>query len=143
MIFVTGFTRLICGFCTEYRSFHPFFHNCRQIFVTRDCAETVQAIRTDFVPKHVEFDTKTVGRFLIHDQDSEMSSLFVTENYGISFTKVGDFVHLFFLHYSEVSTTGSKSPVSASFAVTQSWGLHAKVFCAKALLKWQRGLKAG
>jgi hypothetical protein len=59
-------------------------------------------VKTDFVPKHVEFDTKTEGRFLVHDRDSEKSSLFVTDNYGLSFSKVGDYVHSFFFHYAEV-----------------------------------------
>ena len=74
----------------------------KMIFVTRDCAETVNSVTVPFDPVHVEFDTKNLARFLIHDRNSDKMELYVTENYGETFNKGIDYIKSFFWHYEEV-----------------------------------------
>ena len=70
--------------------------------MTRDCAETVSSISVPFSPAHVEFDTRNMARFIIHDRDSDKMELYVTENYGETFNKGVDYTKSFFWHYDEV-----------------------------------------
>ena len=114
----TSFTDISSKFLvtdSKEATINKFFHhpddNCyyvftdtrnKMIFVTRDCAETVSNVTVDFSPVHVEFDTKNMARFLIHDRTSDKMELFVTENYGETFNKGIDYVKSFFWHYEEV-----------------------------------------
>ena len=96
---------------TINKFFHHPHDNCyyvftdtghRHIFVTRDCGQTVDTHAVTFHPAHVEFDTQELGRFLVHDRESDQMELYVTENYGESFSKAADYVKTFFWHYEEV-----------------------------------------
>ena len=96
---------------------NKFFHhpqdNCyyvftdlknNQIFVTRDCLETVDSYSLDFNPSHVEFDKKHLQRFLVHDREDEQRKLYVTSNFGQTFFKASDYVKSFFWHEEDDST---------------------------------------
>ena len=42
------------------------------------------------------------GRFLVHDREDSKRELFVTRNFGETFSHAGDFIKAFYLHYSQV-----------------------------------------
>ena len=96
---------------TINKFFHHPINNCyyvftdilhKHIFVTLDCGATVSTYPTLFSPRHLEFDTKFDGRFLIHDRESEKMELYVTKNFGETFSHAGDFIKAFFWDYKEV-----------------------------------------
>lgn len=98
---------------TINKFFHHPINNCyyvftdilhKHIFVTLDCGETVTTYPTLFSPRHLEFDTKFDGRFLIHDRESEKMELYVTKNFGETFSHAGDFIKAFFWDYREDET---------------------------------------
>ena len=98
---------------TINKFFHHPINNCyyvftdilhKHIFVTLDCGDTISTYPTLFSPKHLEFDTKYDGRFLVHDRDSEKKELYVTKNFGETFSHAGDFIKAFFWDHREVRT---------------------------------------
>ena len=99
---------------TINKFFHHPLDNCyyvftdtkhNQIFVTRDCLETISSYSLDFIPSHVEFDKSHLQRFLVHDREKEDRSLFVTSNFGQTFSKASDYIKSFFFHsHSEESS---------------------------------------
>jgi len=98
---------------TINKFFHHPINNCyyvftdilhKYIFVTLDCGKTVSTYPTLFSPKHLEFDTKFDGRFLIHDRESTKKELYVTKNFGETFSHAGDFIKSFFWNYKEDET---------------------------------------
>ena len=82
-----------------YYVFTDIFH--KHIFVTLDCGKTISTYPTTFSPRHLEFDTKFDGRFLIHDKESEKKELYVTKNFGETFSHAGDFIKAFYWDYKE------------------------------------------
>ena len=65
---------------TTNKFFHHLDVNCyyvftdtknKMIFMTGNCAETVSNFTVNFSPVHVEFDTKNLARFVIHDRNSD------------------------------------------------------------------------
>eukprot|EP00092_Neocalanus_flemingeri_P022770 GFUD01024690.1.p1 GENE.GFUD01024690.1~~GFUD01024690.1.p1 ORF type:complete len:2176 (-),score=631.55 GFUD01024690.1:299-6826(-) len=108
---------------TINKFFHHPINNCyyvftdilhKHIFVTLDCGETVSTYPTLFSPRHLEFDTKFDGRFLIHDRESEKMELYVTKNFGETFSHAGDFIKAFFWDYKEDETVLYVSRVEPS-----------------------------
>ena len=104
-----------------YYVFTDTKHN--KIFVTRDCLDTVASYSLDFSPSHVEFDENHLPRFLIHDRDGEMRDLFVTSNFGQTFSKASDYVKSFFwdlkdetteLYVSRMEPSGKLSVLSST-----------------------------
>jgi len=98
---------------TINKFFHHPINNCyyvftdilhKHIFVTLDCGDTISTYPTLFSPKHLEFDTKYDGRFLVHDRDSEKKELYVTKNFGETFSHAGDFIKAFFWDHREDET---------------------------------------
>jgi len=98
---------------TINKFFHHPINNCyyvftdilhKHIFVTLDCGITISTYPTLFSPKHLEFDTKFDGRFLVHDRDSEKRELYVTKNFGETFSHAGDFIKAFFWDHREDET---------------------------------------
>lgn len=98
---------------TINKFFHHPINNCyyvftdilhKHIFVTLDCGETVSTYPLLFSPKHLEFDTKFDGRFLIHDRESAKMELYVTRNFGETFSHAGDFIKAFFWDHREDET---------------------------------------
>jgi len=101
----------------ENATINKFFHhpnnNCyyvftdilqKYIFTSMDCGETIVAHKTQFIPEHVEFDKKQESRFLVHNRRSSNKSLFVTANFGKSFSHAGEYVKSFFWDYREDET---------------------------------------
>ena len=106
---------------------------CRHMFVTLDCGKTVATYKTQFSPRHLEFDEKlegklsasnyvlasflyckqqrqlksfyphvVSGRFLVHDREDEKMELFVTKNFGETFSHAGDYIKSFYFDHREV-----------------------------------------
>ena len=107
---------------------------CRHMFVTLDCGKTVATYKTQFSPRHLEFDEKLEGklsasnyvyasylclsdkanwkvfihmsshsgRFLVHDREDEKMELFVTKNFGETFSHAGDYIKSFYFDHREV-----------------------------------------
>ena len=104
-----------------YYVFTDTKHN--KIFVTRDCLETVASYSLNFSPSHVEFDENHLPRFLVHDRDGEKKELFVTANFGQTFTKASDYIKSFFwdhkagtteLYVSRMEPSGKLSVLSST-----------------------------
>lgn len=85
-----------------YYVFTDTKHN--QIFVTRDCLETIASYSVAFSPSHVEFDESHLQRFLVHDRDGEKKELYVTSNFGQTFSKASDHIKSFFWNHDVDST---------------------------------------
>ena len=90
------------------------------MFVTLDCGKTVATYKTQFSPRHLEFDEKlegiiwhinehlfeeffVSGRFLVHDREDEKMELFVTKNFGETFSHAGDYIKSFYFDHREVT----------------------------------------
>ena len=44
------------------------------------------------------------GRFLVHDREDEKMELFVTKNFGETFSHAGDYIKSFYFDHREVPT---------------------------------------
>ena len=103
-----------------------FFHhpksNCRYVFVdvmhnytftTDDCAKNIKGRKLEFRPDHVEFDpiSEPGEIFLVHDRTDPESKLFVTKNFGETFSRVETFVQSFFFLPSD-EAPASTAPIS-------------------------------
>ena len=80
-----------------YYVFTDIFH--KHIFVSLDCGETIKSYQVNFTATHVEFDTKSLGRFLVHDRDSPEKTLYVTTDYGETFGRGLEFIESFYWDY--------------------------------------------
>ncbi len=88
------------------RYYHHPKINCRYvftdtvnkyIFTSSDCGLTVKAHKVEMVPEVVEFDAAQDGdAFLIHDLEGDMKRLYVTTDFGVTFSHVQDYVKSFF-----------------------------------------------
>ena len=54
------------------------------------------------------------GRFLVHDREDEKMELFVTKNFGETFSHAGDYIKSFYFDHREVPSFCSKSVITLS-----------------------------
>ena len=53
-----------------------------------------------------------LGRFLVHDREDEKMELFVTKNFGETFSHAGDYIKSFYFDHREVTSFCSKSAIT-------------------------------
>ena len=71
------------------------------------------------------------GRFLVHDREDEKMELFVTKNFGETFSHAGDYIKSFYFDHREVTTFCPKSVITYLFS-----GRH-PALCVTNGAKWQ------
>ena len=52
------------------------------------------------------------GRFLVHDREDEKMELFVTKNFGETFSHAGDYIKSFYFDHREVTSFYSESVIT-------------------------------
>ena len=77
----------------------------KHIFTSTDCGATFTAHDLEFVPELVEFDKAHDKLFLVHDLEDTEKKLYVTKNFGETFSHVQAYVKSFYLHHEGLDTT--------------------------------------
>ena len=96
--------------------FHEFFQcffiifqsNChyvfadvihKHIFTSEDCGETIKPYNLDTItPSLISFESNNNNIFLVHDLEAKEKRLWVTKNFGETFSTVQEYVRNFFFH---------------------------------------------
>eukprot|EP00095_Tigriopus_kingsejongensis_P005304 maker-scaffold337_size202799-snap-gene-0.21 protein:Tk05304 transcript:maker-scaffold337_size202799-snap-gene-0.21-mRNA-1 annotation:"sortilin-related receptor" len=71
----------------------------RYIFTSTDCGRTFVGHKLEIIPELIEFDKNQDKVFLIHDLIDDEKKLYVTKNFGQTFSRVQDYVKGFFFEY--------------------------------------------
>lgn len=61
-----------------------------------DCGDTIKAHKLEMSPEVVEFEPTQDKTFLIHDLEDDLKTLYVTRNFGETFSHVQDYVKGFY-----------------------------------------------
>ncbi|KAL3265395.1 hypothetical protein HHI36_009601 [Cryptolaemus montrouzieri] len=62
------------------------------LFVTSNHGKNIRRINVDFTPTDISFHEYHANTFLVHDENHPQKMLYLTEDFGNSFTKIRDFV---------------------------------------------------
>ena len=94
-----------------WRIFHGFYifqSNChyvfadvinKHIFTSEDCGETIKPYNLDTItPSLISFESNNNNIFLVHDLEAKEKRLWVTKNFGETFSTVQEYVRNFFFH---------------------------------------------
>lgn len=73
----------------------------KYVFTSTDCGKTISGHKLEMTPALVEFDKSVDKTFLVHDLVDEEKKLFVTRNFGETFSHVQDYVKGFFFQEPE------------------------------------------
>lgn len=73
----------------------------RYLFTSTDCGETFSRHKLELTPSLIEFDGNRDLVFLVHDLVDERKTLYVTRNFGETFSHVQEFVKAFFFKGGE------------------------------------------
>lgn len=77
----------------------------RHVFTSVDCGETIDGYKVEsFVPSMIDFDERRDQLFFVHDLQSTNKPVFVTKNFGQTFSPVQDYVKSFSLKYHSNQT---------------------------------------
>ena len=75
----------------------------KHLFTSTDCGLTFIAHDLEFVPELVEFDKAHDKLFLVHDLEDTEKRLYVTKNFGETFSHAGDYIKSFYFDHREVA----------------------------------------
>ncbi|CAB4061720.1 Very low-density lipoprotein receptor,Low-density lipoprotein receptor-related protein 1B,Low-density lipoprotein receptor-related protein 2,Low-density lipoprotein receptor-related protein 8 [Lepeophtheirus salmonis] len=82
--------------------FTDVVHN--YIFTTVNCGQTIESQSLEFSPDKIEFDIRSHKTFLVHELSSPEMKLYVTKNFGLTFSHVQDYVKKFMMYYDASET---------------------------------------
>ncbi|TRY76952.1 hypothetical protein TCAL_09210 [Tigriopus californicus] len=98
---------------TVSKFYHHPMSNChyvftdtvhKYLFTSTDCGTTFFGHKLEITPELVEFDKSQDKVFLVHDLIDEQKKLYVTRNFGETFSRVQDYVKGFFFQYDGDNT---------------------------------------
>lgn len=71
----------------------------KHIFTSEDCGETIKPYNLDTItPSLISFESNNNNIFLVHDLEAKEKRLWVTKNFGETFSTVQEYVRNFFFH---------------------------------------------